>query len=158
MPEATYTLNVLPDRLAVCRLGARDAVPAWVPHEPFVSITRTASELSIVCAARAVPAGIVAATGWRCLEVQGPLPFSTTGVIADLARVLARAGVSLLPVATYDTDYLLVTEESLATALDALTTAGHTLREAKRRDESGILPTGATDATATAEPDVENGT
>jgi hypothetical protein len=46
-------------------------------------------------------------------------------VAAALTVPLAAAGVSVLPIATFDTDYLIVREESLPRALAALLAAGH---------------------------------
>jgi hypothetical protein len=45
--------------------------------------------------------------------------------MAGLSRTLARAGISLFPIATYDTDYLLVQEGDLEQAIAALGTAGY---------------------------------
>ena len=60
----------------------------------------------------------------------------TTGVLAD-------AGVSLLAVATFDTDYLLVQAGSLERAVAALTAAGHSVSEAKPLHAHGIEPSAA---------------
>jgi hypothetical protein len=41
-------LDVLPDTLAVCRLPAEAALPAWASAPvPFVTVSRTGDELSI---------------------------------------------------------------------------------------------------------------
>ena len=113
-------LRVLPGTFAVCRLAAGDAVPA-----DFWSVTRTEDELSVICAEDAVPPRAVVELGWRGLQVAGPLDFALTGVAAALTAPLAGAGISVLPVATYDTDYLFVRDETLAAAVAALTAAGH---------------------------------
>lgn len=120
-------LTLLPDPLAVCRLAADDALPAWLPARGFVSVTRTADELSIVCADDAVPDGIRAERGWRCLAVAGPLDFGMTGVLASIAAPLADAGISIFALSTFDTDYVLVKAEKLAAAAEALRRAGHSL-------------------------------
>ena len=117
-------LSVLPGSFAICRLGASDAVPAWAMRGAFFTITRTAEELSIVCEEALAPAAIQAERGWRGLKLHGPIPFETTGVIASLTRPLAEAGISVSPIATYDTDYLLVKNETLAAAVKALRSAG----------------------------------
>lgn len=122
-------LRLLPDRLAVCRLGPADALPAWADGPGFLSITRTVDELSIICDQARVPETVQAIRGWRALMVEGPLPFEMTGVMAALAAPLADAAISILPVATYDTDYLLVREETLAPAITALRTAGHRIAD-----------------------------
>jgi hypothetical protein len=123
--QHSLTLRALDGRLAVVRLDAGAALPAWVPAGGFLSIARTDRELSIVCEDSAVPRGATAERGWRALEVAGPLDFGLTGVLASLARPLADAGVSIFAVSTYDTDYVLVKEAALDRARAALEAAGH---------------------------------
>ena len=48
--------------------------------------------------------------------------------MASLAEPLADAGVSIIPIATYDTDYILVKEPQLDTAINALNRYGHAVR------------------------------
>lgn len=115
-------LRVLPGTFAVCRLAPDDA-----PPEDFWSVTRTEDELSVICAEDAIPEGATVERPWRGLQVAGPLDFALTGVAAALTAPLAAAGVSVLPVATYDTDYLFVREETLVRAVGALEAAGHTV-------------------------------
>ena len=119
------TLDVLPGRLAVCRLAPSASVASWMQAGPLWSVTRTDAELSVVCAEGAVPEGVTAETGWRALRVRGPLAFELTGILADLARTLAEAGVPIFAVSTFDTDVLLVKADRLDDAIDALRAAGH---------------------------------
>jgi hypothetical protein len=93
----------------------------------FWSVTRTEDELSVICVLADVPAGAEVQVGWRGLQVAGPLDFALTGVAAALTAPLAAAGVSVLPVATFDTDYLFVREAALTVAVEALRAAGHTV-------------------------------
>jgi hypothetical protein len=118
------TLRLLPLRLAVCRLSPQDAIPSWATGE-FLSITRTPTELSIVCGQELVPAGMKCEAGWRVFEVAGPLEFALTGVLAAIATPLAAAGVSIFALSTFNTDYVLVKEDKLAEAMAALRAAGH---------------------------------
>ena len=123
-------LALLAQELAVCRLPAEDDVPAWAWRGEFVSITRAREELSVICAAGAVPAdgsGLRADRGWRALVVTTPMDFDVVGVAAALTRPLADAGISVLAVATHDTDYFLVKDDRLADAIDALLAAGHSV-------------------------------
>jgi hypothetical protein len=120
-------LNLLPGVFAVCRLAPEAAAPEWATAGPLTSITRTPEELSIVCLEAQVPAGVLGEKGWRCLKIEGPLPFSLTGVLASLVNPLSEAGISLFAFSTYDTDYVLVKETTLDHALQALTRAGHTV-------------------------------
>jgi hypothetical protein len=114
-------------RLAVCRLAPDAEIPLWA-RGAFVSITRTRDELSIVCDDEEVPEGIQAERGWRAFQVEGPIPFEVTGVAAALVGPLAEARISVFPIATFDTDYLLVKEEAFANAVAVLRRAGHDVR------------------------------
>ena len=91
-----------------------------------MSVTATEDELSVVCPASAVPDSVTADRDWRVLKVAGPFAFTTVGVLASLTTPLAQAGISMLAIATYDTDYLLVKSESLDAAVAALVASGHT--------------------------------
>jgi len=116
-------LHVVDGLYAVARLDAREAIPSWV-RGAFTSITRTHDELSIVCDDDAVPNDVHAERGWRCLAVEGPIPFATYGVASKITTALAEASISVFLVATYDTDYILVKEDVFTRACDALTRAG----------------------------------
>jgi len=116
-------LRVLPGRYAVCRMAPDAAVPT-----SFFSATRTADELSIVCLEAQAPDNGKSERGWRALQTIGPLEFSLTGILAAIAAPLAAAGVSIFAISTFDTDYVLVKEESLAKSVEALTAAGHRVR------------------------------
>ncbi len=121
------TLSILPDPLAICRLGPDEDVPEWAMIGEFVSITHTSDELSIVCAEEYVPPDVKADREWRALKVEGPLDLALTGILASLADPLAQAQINLFAVATYDTDYLLVKEHYLTQACDVLRRAGHSV-------------------------------
>jgi uncharacterized protein len=117
-------LRLLPESLAVCRLNAGDESDLKAASGLF-SVTRTADELSVVCPEEDAPPGAEVSGGWRALEVHGPLDHSATGVMASISSPLAEAGVALFPLATFDTDYVLVKDPDLERAVDALTAAGH---------------------------------
>lgn len=121
------TLTILPDTFAVCRLDAGAAVPAWATSS-FFSITRSHDELSVVCEQAIVPDGVRCERDWRCVQVVGPIPFSTVGVLASIVQPLAEAGISVFAVSTFDTDYLLVKAADLAQAINAWRRCGHTVR------------------------------
>jgi hypothetical protein len=124
-------LTLLPDRLAICRLAADDALPAWAATvRGFLSLTRTAEELSVVCAESAVPEHVKREAGWIAYQVAGPLDFALTGILAALAGPLADAGISLFAVSTFDTDYILVRASAAEAAGAALRAAGHTIAPA----------------------------
>jgi hypothetical protein len=122
-------LTLLEGRFAICRLGPEDEIPSWAAGGRLCSITRTATELSIVCEADLVPLACLADRGWRALRVEGPIDLSAVGVTARLAGVLAEASISIFPLATYDTDYVLVREQAVEAATGALVRAGYDVRQ-----------------------------
>ncbi len=119
------TLRHLPGRYAMCRFGADEPVPSWALSgaSTFTSVTRTADELSIICPEAAMPDPAQADPGWRCLRIEGPFGLDEPGVLASVVTPIADAGLSVFAVATYDTDYLLVTDPD--GAAQALRAAGH---------------------------------
>ena len=122
-------LSLSQEHLTVCQLAPDAPLPPWATGSAaFMSITRTAEELSIVCLESGVPADVKQERGWRVFKVDGPLDFGLTGVMASIATPLAQSGISLFSVATYNTDYVLVKESKLSDAVKALRAAGHTIR------------------------------
>jgi uncharacterized protein len=103
-------------------------VPAWAAGAPGAAlhaVVRTPAELTVVCAADAVPDGVRAERGWRALAVVGPLDLALTGVLVSLLEPLAGAGVAIFAFSTFDTDHVLVRADRLDDAVRALRAAGH---------------------------------
>jgi uncharacterized protein len=128
-PVTSLAISILPEPFAVCRLPPAAPLPAWSVTGALVSVTRTRDELSIVCRDHDAPADVTASRGWRALQVAGPLDFALTGILLSIAAPLAQRGISIFAISTYDTDYVLVPHTSLHDAVDALTAAGHRVRE-----------------------------
>jgi hypothetical protein len=73
------------------------------------------------------PEGATVEGAFAALEVEGPLDFSAVGILAALSGALAQAGIPLLAVSTFDTDWLLVRDDRLDAAVSALEAAGHSV-------------------------------
>jgi hypothetical protein len=112
---------------ALCRLPPEAVIPAWADGAELVSITRTRDELSIICDERRVPAGTQCERGYAALRVEGTLAPDMVGVLLSLAAPLADAGIPIVGLGTYDTDYVLVRTDHLERAKHALRAAGHVL-------------------------------
>jgi hypothetical protein len=117
-------LVILAERLAVCRLDANGPIPEWAAGECFLSISRTRDELSVICEEHFVPAGVQASRGWRGLKIVGPLDLDLVGSLVSVAVPLAQSNIGILPIGTFETDYILVRDRQLADAIKALRFAG----------------------------------
>jgi hypothetical protein len=116
---------------AIVRLAPHAPVPEWATQGEFTSVTRTTDELSIVCPIENLPAEVSSPLRWLCLKLEGPFPFSQTGVLLSFIEPLSSKGIPIFAIATYDTDYVLVQEEWAGTALEMLRAAGHELTTAE---------------------------
>ena len=104
----TFSLEQFPEKIAVVRLGPGAEVPGWAESSSLFSITATARETSVVCAARSVPTKARQAGPFTAFAVMGQLSFSLTGVLARLLEPLADAEISVFTISTFDTDWILV--------------------------------------------------
>ncbi len=133
---------------AVIQLPKNAPIPSWVlanaSSSAFLSITYTTDELSLVIEERFVKhleadskenaaaadynKHVKVEGGWRCLKVdEGVLDFSLVGVLSSIAEPLAKAGVSIFTVSTFNTDYILVKNKQLHAAIRVLQEQGHTI-------------------------------
>jgi hypothetical protein len=117
-------LRLLDGELAILQLPPDATTPAWLNFSamPLVSVTHTADELSVVCPLSAVPVGMTCEAGWRAFVVEGKQDFSAVGILSSILSPLARAGISIFSISTFDTDYILV-------RIDVLEKASGVLRE-----------------------------
>ena len=120
---------MLPEHLAICRFDATAAVPVWAQQGTFVSITRTREELTVICPEDHLSQEVQASRGWRAFKLEGPFDLDLVGLLVAVAAPLAQAGVSILPIGTYDTDYLLVRQTQLDAAMRALRFIGIEIQE-----------------------------
>ena len=123
-------LNQFPETLAVVRLGPGAEVPKWAESSSIFSVTATATETSVVCAARSVPTKAVAQRPFTAFEVEGPLDLALTGILSALLAPLAEDGISVFTVSTFDTDWILVGTDAADRAEEAWRRSGHSVSAA----------------------------
>ncbi len=117
--------------IAFARLAAGEE-PSWDWRTgPLTSITYTDSETSVVCAYAAVPEGVVKQGPLVGFEIAGPLDFTMVGVLSGLLEPLARQGISVLALSTYDTDWILVEADRSDDAEKIWKRAGHAVAPAR---------------------------
>ncbi|MDD7795143.1 ACT domain-containing protein [Clostridium sp. 'White wine YQ'] len=124
MQDLKLKLKLLEMFYGVCRLDCKDEIPKWALQSDVYSITKTHEELSIVCNEEYIPEEIKCEKKWRILKVQGPLDFSLIGILSNLSSVLAQHKISIFAISTYDTDYVLVKENKIGEAIEALKAIG----------------------------------
>jgi len=110
-------------------LPASAPVPAWALEGAFISVSRGDDELSVVCPQEKVPTGVKTDSGWTCLKLQGPFPFSETGILSSFIAPLSANAIPIFAISTFNTDYVLIKEEFWEKALSTLQNAGHTFAE-----------------------------
>jgi len=114
--EGTFTLR---------RLAADAKVPIPALNSPFFALMRTTEELSLVLPESVEIESDKSDPGWACFKVEGPLEFSLIGILAGISRALAEAKVPIFALSTFDTDYILVKQEQVEAAKEALISAGY---------------------------------
>ena len=119
------TLTVLEEAYSIHRYAPDAAVPEIIKQGRFYSVTRSDEELSIVCEARFRFDAPRSEMDWRMIKIIGPLNFSLTGILAEIAALLAGVKISMFALSTFDTDYILVRSNTLTTARQRLEQAGH---------------------------------
>ena len=118
-------------RYAIAKFPCDAEIPAWATGSAFFSATRTPEKLSVVAAETSVPPELDASRGWRMFKTHGPFALGEIGVVAALANPLARVGVGIFVISTFDTDCLLVQEEEIPVVVETLEHAGHTILHLK---------------------------
>ena len=80
--------SLLEPKFCVAKLGADADLRSLPIDGEFVSITKSGSDVSLVCEEERAPKGVDLERNWRCLKVQGPLEFSLKGVLVSLLGAL----------------------------------------------------------------------
>ena len=123
MPK--QTLKLLEDKFAIHSFAEDEQIPAEVFKAPIFFIGKTYEELSIVCPEQIELNSIEQENGWVALEVMGPLAFSLTGIMSQISGVLASANISIFAISTFDTDYILVKQDTVEQAIQSLRKDGY---------------------------------
>ena len=101
-------------------------MPSFHEDNTFLFFAKTDREFSLVCeTSRVPPDTLKREDNWRALRIDGTLDFSLTGILSDLAALLAGAHIGIFALSTFDTDYILVRQERLHDARQVLSEAGY---------------------------------
>lgn len=110
-------------RFSVCKVKDYSQVHF---NSRFCFTGKTDEEWSLVCMTEDVPENVTAQEdGWRAFRIQGVLDFSLIGILSRITTILAENKIGIFAISTFNTDYILVKEEQLDTALETLAKAGY---------------------------------
>ena len=118
-------LKVLEGEFTIHRLPVKSKIPSRVYESDFFTVSKTDDELSIVCDSNITLQSEKSETGWSCFKVLGPLDFSLTGILANIASSLTESNISIFAISTYDTDYILVDSKKVKQATRSLVASGN---------------------------------
>ena len=121
-------LTVLQKKYSIYKFRNDNTLPDWIYLSDFYSITKTKDELSVIAVQNDfVSERFTCNKDWRILKITGPLDFSLIGIIADISTIMKDSKISIFSISTYDTDYILVKQKDLKTAIKALTDKEHNI-------------------------------
>ncbi|GAA3626697.1 MULTISPECIES: ACT domain-containing protein [Kineosporia] len=117
--------------MALVRLAPDSPDPTWAVGAPLVSISRTTDEISVVCPTNSLPEPVPGPVEgpFTVTRAAGALEFSQIGVLLRLLKPLADAGIPVLNVSTFDTDWVLVPAAQSVVAASVWRHAGYTVTE-----------------------------
>ncbi|NMP32470.1 ACT domain-containing protein [Thalassotalea sp. M1531] len=120
MNQKSLTLQLLNKTFAIHSLSPESTIPPEVFRAPIYFIAKTYEEVSLVLPESFTIESEDVESDWRALEVVGPLGFSLTGILSRISTVLANEKISIFAISTFDTDYVLVKNNKIEEAIEAL--------------------------------------
>jgi hypothetical protein len=117
--------------MALVRLGPGADEPGWAIGLPLASVSRTADETSVVCPTNSLPEPVPGPVEgpFTVTRAAGAQEFSQIGVLLRMLKPLADAGIPVLNVSTFDTDWVLVPAAQSKIAASVWRHAGYTVME-----------------------------
>ncbi len=113
-------LELLEFELTIAKLAEIRDLDSLFNKARFVSLTKTADELSLVIDSDNMPKVQFANEGWKAFKIIGPLDFSLVGIVQKVIEPLAANNISIFNLSTFDTDYIMVRKEQVNKAVEVL--------------------------------------
>lgn len=117
--------------MAVIRLAPDAPEPGWAVGLPLASVSRTADETSVICPTNSLPEPVPGPVEgpFTVTRAAGAVEFSQIGILLRMLKPLADAGIPVLSVSTFDTDWVLVPAAQSLVATSVWRHAGYTVTE-----------------------------
>lgn len=123
---ATYELARFPETLAIVRLGPGSTIPAWAESSSVFQVTATATETTVLCAARNVPTKARSVRPFTAFQLGGERTVAeSAALLPDVLSPLADEGIAATPLTTYDALWVLVPGDEADAAEAAWRRRGH---------------------------------
>jgi len=129
MKTPKVKLKILNGEFSIHRLPASSEIPSSIYESDFFTISKTDDELSILCDSAINIKSEKSELGWSCFKIIGPLDFSSAGILAKISSCLAESHISIFAISTYDTDYILVSNEKMEQARSSLIESGYLIEK-----------------------------
>ncbi|KAI8060116.1 ACT domain-containing protein [Gongronella butleri] len=122
MSASTIQLKLLQDPFSVCQLPTGSAIPTKVLEQPWFTVSKTPTELSFVLPTEGAK-GLAfdkQEDGWRAMMVDAQMDFGLVGILARIVSPLRDNAIPVFVVSTFDTDYVLVKQDTVEQAQNIL--------------------------------------
>lgn len=116
-------MEILDQQLSICKINkiSEDSL-----NKDLFFLSKTDKEMSLVCPTADAPDEAESKDdGWVAMRICGTLDFSLTGILSRITSILAEYKIGIFAISTYDTDYILVKEQTLEEAKRVLSTNGY---------------------------------
>ena len=109
----------------IIKLHPLATIPIDLQSKHFISITRSSTELSIICKSNTPITSEQSNDNWSYIKTIEPLAFTEVGILADILTALRLIQISILSISTFDSDYIFVNSSKLNLAKKSLIKSGY---------------------------------
>lgn len=121
MQTPVINMMLLEEQFSIHKSSPTAKLPLQVlADESIFHVSKTDEELSIVCRDTLTLNTEKTSGPYRCLKVIGPLDFNLVGIISRISSILMQRDIPIFVISTFDTDYILVSDENVDAAIKAL--------------------------------------
>jgi len=113
-------ITILDNEFTIHRFEATEPIPTNIFGSKYYWIGKTDEELSVVCDSNITLNSSKSDGNWSILKLVGQLDFSLVGILANITRALSEAGISIVALSTFDTDYIMVRTAKVEQAKEVL--------------------------------------
>lgn len=116
-------LKAIEGDFTICKTGGTGGIDF---SDDFCFAGKTDEEFSLVCRTGKTPENTLERVdGWKMFRIEGTLDFSLTGILSEIAEILAEENIGIFAVSTFNTDYILTKAKEFDKALEALAGCGY---------------------------------